>query len=271
MPIDITRTQSAAEAAKIVSTDPTAFVFGGGTTLMRRIHEGDQKIRHLVLLKGQEFGAIDFHQGGIKLGAQVRMSDILSEPSAEVLHEAARSVGAPALRNMASVGGNLFAPPPYGDLATVFLALGAEVEIATPNGIETLALEKILQDRDSRRVITAIVIPNIQSRKLHFVKMTRSHPRGASIVTVAALLQVSSGRVADASIAFGGLAGRPFRDHGVEQALKGVTLSETTIEAAIARIGEGIEPFTDALASGWYRKQMAGVQLRRLMNDLRIS
>jgi CO/xanthine dehydrogenase FAD-binding subunit len=237
---------------------------------MRRIHEGDQKIRHLVLLKGEEYGAINFQQGGMKLGSLVRMSDIISEPSAEVLHEAARSVGAPALRNMASVGGNLFASPPYGDMTTAFLALGAQVEIATTSGIETLPLEKILQDQNSRRVITAIVIPNIQSRKLHFIKMTRSHPRGASIVTVAASLQVSSGRVGEASIAFGGLAGRPFSDHGVEQALKGVTLSEATIEAAIARIAEGIELFTDALASGWYRKQMACVQLRRLMNDLRI-
>jgi xanthine dehydrogenase small subunit len=39
----------------------------------------------------------------------------------------ARSIGGPAVRAAATVGGNLFAPSPYGDFSVALLALGAIV------------------------------------------------------------------------------------------------------------------------------------------------
>ena len=42
-------------------------------------------------------------------------------------HRRRRAVGGPAIRNMATVGGNLFAPAPYGDFAVALLALDATV------------------------------------------------------------------------------------------------------------------------------------------------
>ena len=48
--------------------------------------------------------------------------------SSRALAKAARAVGGPAIRNMATVGGNLFAPAPYGDFAVALLALDATVE-----------------------------------------------------------------------------------------------------------------------------------------------
>jgi CO/xanthine dehydrogenase FAD-binding subunit len=46
----------------------------------------------------------------------------------------ARAVGGPQIRNMATVGGNLFAPHPYGDFAAALLALGARVVSAGQGG-----------------------------------------------------------------------------------------------------------------------------------------
>ena len=56
------------------------------------------------------------------------MAAIARHPELEALAKAARAVGGPAIRNMATVGGNLFAPAPYGDFAVALLALDAVAE-----------------------------------------------------------------------------------------------------------------------------------------------
>ena len=50
------------------------------------------------------------------------------------LQAATREVGGPAVQNMATVGGNLFARAPFGDLAPALLALGARLVFATADG-----------------------------------------------------------------------------------------------------------------------------------------
>ncbi|MDJ1007470.1 MAG: FAD binding domain-containing protein [Paracoccaceae bacterium] len=265
MPIEITRTDDPGLAARLIANDRGAYVMGGGTGLMRRIHEGDQAVRHLILLSGPRLRQIAPERGGFFIGAQASMADVLAAPEARALHQPAASVGAPALRNMATVGGNLFARPPYGDLTTALLALDAEAVTASGSGEDRRPLALLLEDRTTRRLVLGVFVPDQGGARLHYTKMTRSHPRGASIVTVAASLARSGGRVTMARVAFGGLAGAPFRASGVERALTGGPLGSETIATAAERIGDGITPMSDALASGWYRLEMAKIHLRRLL------
>ena len=55
------------------------------------------------------------------------MAQVLANRDLAFLHPVARAVGGPAVRNMATVGGNLFAPSPYGDFTAALLALDATV------------------------------------------------------------------------------------------------------------------------------------------------
>lgn len=267
MPIEVTKLSDTARAAQLLASDTGAYVLGGGTGLMRRIHEGDGRVRHLIRLDDPSLGQITRSGGGLILGAQVTMASILNAPEVPVLHAPARSVGAPALRNMATVAGNLFAKPPYGDLATALLALDAEVMLASSTGVQRRPLEAFLRDGRPRKLITGVFVPDQPGQSFHYHKMTRTHPRGASIVTLALSLQLTGGRVNGARLACGGLAGRPTRAPGAERALQG-TLTPGVIETACTRLGDGLTPFSDALASGWYRLEAAKVQLRRLLNDL---
>ncbi len=261
MPIEISRTDNSSEAARILASDRSAYVLGGGTGLMRRIHEGDARVRHLIRLSDPALSQIGRMGAGLRIGAQVTMAQIMATSEAQMLHSAAASVGGPAIRNMATVGGNLFAKPPYGDLTVALLALGAEVERATPSGIDRRPLDAVLRD-SSRRVVTGIILPDARETLL-FRKMSRSHPRGASIVTLAVHLP----RSGSARVAVGGLAGRPCRAPGAEQALGAGPLTATKIDTAASRISDSLAPHSDALASGWYRQKMASVQLKRLLTE----
>ena len=63
----------------------------------------------------------------IQLGAGVTMSRIAKTTALAFLAPVARSIGGPAVRAAATLGGNLFAPSPYGDFSVALLALGAIV------------------------------------------------------------------------------------------------------------------------------------------------
>ena len=58
------------------------------------------------------------------------MAAVLAHRDLAFLHPVARSIGGPAVRTMATVGGNLFAACPYGDFTVALLALDGTVSIA---------------------------------------------------------------------------------------------------------------------------------------------
>ena len=120
--------QTLAEAAGQMNQD-TRFL-GGGTLVMRDVNYGASGFSRIVRSLDPQARAISASGNGVRIGAAVTMSQIIAHADTAALAPAARSVGGPAIRNMATVGGNLFAAHPYGDLATALLAADATVEWA---------------------------------------------------------------------------------------------------------------------------------------------
>jgi xanthine dehydrogenase small subunit len=61
------------------------------------------------------------------------------------------------------------------------------------------------------------------------------------------------------------MAPTAMRAKAVERALEGRTLDESGVMAAVAVAAEGTSPANDAIASAWYRREVVGVHLRRLL------
>ena len=61
------------------------------------------------------------------------------------------------------------------------------------------------------------------------------------------------------------MADRPIRAKAAEKALAGATLTEEGVAPAVAAVGEGTKPITDAIASAWYRSEVLPVHFRRLL------
>jgi CO/xanthine dehydrogenase FAD-binding subunit len=60
----------------------------------------------------------------------------------------------------------------------------------------------------------------------------------------------------------------PLRAAGAERALEGQTLETATTARAADQAAEGLDPPTDALATAWYRREVAGVHLSRLLQRM---
>jgi CO/xanthine dehydrogenase FAD-binding subunit len=90
-------------------------------------------------------------------------------------------------------------------------------------------------------------------------------PKGVSVISIAAHLPLAGGRIAGARIAYGAMAPTPIRARAVERMLEGRSLDAAGIAPALAAAAEGTSPATDALASAWYRREVAAIHLRRLL------
>ena len=182
-----------AEAARAMGD--RAIYLGGGTLVMRGVNHGAQGFDRILRTDDQGLRQVRPEGGGVRIGAGVTMSQIVASQDLAFLAPAARAVGGPAIRNMATVGGNLFARHPYGDLATALLALDAKVR--TVDGAET-PMEQFLAGRDNARsLVESVVVERPAGDDFRFKKVSRVKPKGVSMMTVAAWLRRQGGRLAN--------------------------------------------------------------------------
>lgn len=254
-----------AEAQRAMGAD--AIFMAGGTLVMRDVNAGVTATR-IVRSTDPALTDIRLSGDGITIGAGVTMATIAAHRDLTFLAPVARAIGGPQIRNMATIGGNLFAPHPYGDFAVALLALGARVTVAGQSGAAR-PLSDILRDRERVGLIASVQVPRPQAPgDFGFAKVSRIKPKGVSVLSIAAYLPRQGGRIRGARVAFGAMGPMPLQSAAVERVLDGQALDAAMIARAAQVAVEGLDPPTDALASTWYRREVAGVHLRRLLERM---
>jgi len=238
---------------------PNARYLGGGTLVMRDVNYGAVGIDRLVRATDHGARQISTSAAGVRIGAAATMAEVIAAPDCAALAGAARAVGGPAIRNMATVGGNLFAHHPYGDFAAALLALDAQVEWADGR---TEPIEAFLASRENASgLVAAVTIPRVSAHDFRFRKVTRTKPKGVSLMTIAAWLP-STGAP---RIVFGAMGPTPLRAKAAESALAGARRDAQGIQPALDVCLQGLSPTDDPLASAWYRAEVAPIHLARLL------
>jgi len=254
-----------AEAQRAMGSD--AIFMGGGTLVMRDVNAGVTATR-IVRSIDPALAEVRLSGDGVTIGAGVTMATVATHRDLPFLAPVARAVGGPQIRNMATAGGNLFAPHPYGDFAVALLALGGRVLVAGQSGAPR-PLSDVLRERGRIGLIASIQVPRPQSPgDFAFVKVSRIKPKGVSVMSIAAYLPRQGGRIRGARVAFGAMGPTPLQATAVERVLDGQSLDASTIARASQVAVEGLDPPTDALASTWYRREVAGVHLKRLLERM---
>lgn len=234
----------------------------GGTLVMKAANYAAPGLRRIIRLKGGAPARIETQGERLIIGAGLSMAAVTRARELSFLHPVAKAVGGPAVRNMATVGGNLFARQPYGDFAAALLALDGRARLS--DGREA-PLDELFSRGTGGALVSSVSIARPREGEFRFRKVTRVKPVGASVLSLAAWLPGGGWRIAGARIAFCGMAPKPRRALAAERALEGRSLDEAGVSAAVAAAAEGLEPADDALASAWYRREVAGVHLRRLL------
>ena len=133
--------------------------------------------------------------------------------------------------------------------------------------IEDFFLDYGRQDRRPGEFVEAVDVP-LAAPGMRVHKLSKRWDQDISAVCGAFDLRIEGDVVAQARIAFGGMAGIPKRAAAVEAALLGPPWTATTITAALPAFALDFQPLSDMRASAAYRLTVAQNLLRRYFADL---
>ena len=266
---------------------PVAMVLAGGTDLLprrncrRELHgwvdrpEGSLlgKEEQIVYIGNTGLDYIIEDENQIRIGACVTIAT-LTESQTVVTHlpalkQAALKMACPAIRNTATIGGNIANASPAGDSIQALLVADASVVLANVNGDRQVALCNFFTGPGTTvakkdELIKEIVVP-VKRGHASFQKLGQRKADTLSMVNSAAWVLVENGKIQDARVSIGSVAPTPLRLHRVEESLIGRPATEDTIQAAAQLVAEQISPISDQRATAAYRKKLARVLVARAL------
>lgn len=228
----------------------------GCTWIMRAPSRGERlKARYVSL---QDLDELLEVQAGdpVRIGARVTHARAAGLDGgtgpAGALSRAARLSANRAVRNVATLGGNLCASPfPASDVVPALLASEATVETAGPDGRRTRSVAEFLAVRDS--LVVGISVPAPAGRRSTYERLTVRGSGEYPIAGVAVSVDLDGGVVAAARVAVGSVEEVARRSGAAEAALVGQRPSAALgEEAGRAATGE-LRARDGADAPAWYR------------------
>ncbi len=271
------RAGSVAEAVQLLADNEDSKIIAGGHSLiplMKLRLAGPAAlvdIGRIAELKG-----VSRENGTVRIGALTTHAELASssdlEAACPLVSEAAEQIGDPAVRNRATIGGNLVHADPASDLPTVATALGASINATGPGGDRSIAAADFFQDLMTTalgddEVLTSVDVPATGAGQgSAYAKMPHPASRYA-VVGAAAIVTVSDGRYTAASVAIGGVEATPVKASAVEAALVGASADAGTIACAAKAVASDLtgDAIGDVFATGEYRQAMAAVYVARAL------
>ena len=227
----------------------------------------------------EEDGAL--HLGPLVTHNQCVRSRLIVE-EAFPLARACWEVGAPQIRNRATIVGNLVTASPANDTIVPLLARDASVRVeSAERGSRTLPLAQFFRgvrrvDLAADEMLTRISIPLPNAaRRGNFIKLGLRRAQAISVLSVAGSLACADGcdwqsaEITQAAIALGAVAPTVVRATEAEAFLIGRTLTEETVVEAARLATTQARPIDDARGSGSYRLAMVETLVARLLRQLR--
>jgi xanthine dehydrogenase small subunit len=178
-------------------------------------------------------------------------------------------------RTVGTIGGNIANGSPIGDTPPALIALGATLTLQQGQELRSLPLEKFFlaygrQDRRPGEFVRSVKVPKLEPHE-HFrcYKLSKRIDQDISAVMGAFKVAVAGTRIAEARIAFGGMAATPKRARQAEAALPGADLGDpATWQSALAALASDFTPINDQRASAGYRRDVAQALLRKALTEI---
>lgn len=185
-------------------------------------------IGNLSELKGIKENA----DGSVEIGAATTSAEIAASPLVHpLLRDAASRMGAIALRNSATIGGNIGNASPKGDMPQPLILLDAEVVLTSKDGERRMLVDdyiiatKKTAIRDDE-LITKVIIPKHDFTHIFFRKIGMRRANAISKLTLSAAAIVKDGVVVDFRASSGAAGPKVARSRKAEELLIGKKVTE---------------------------------------------
>jgi carbon-monoxide dehydrogenase medium subunit len=259
-------------------------VLAGGTDILVKMKHRRVIPSFLVNIKG--IAGLDHirydEEGGLRVGALATIESIKRSPAVRkkypVLHQAAAYMATVAIRNRATLAGNICNGSPSAEAAPALIVLGAEARIVGLGGERTVAVEDFFTGPGCTvlapdEIVVEILVPEPPAGSAGVYEKHSLRRMDVAVVGVATLVVPDSGagggvgRFGDIKIALSAVAPTPIRARKAEDILRGQAPTEDLIAAAARAAAGESRPITDIRASADSRKDMVEVLTAQVIHQ----
>jgi aerobic carbon-monoxide dehydrogenase medium subunit len=272
-PFDYEVAESLEHAISLLGSRDDAKLLSGGHSLLPLLRLRVTRPALLVDI-GRIDGLSYVRDAGdaIAIGALTRHHDVATAPLLQehnpLVSYSAGLIGDPQVRHRGTIGGSLAHGDPASDLPAVVLALDGEIDIVGPRGTRTVAASAFFEG-----VFQTVVAPDEILTEVRVPKLTGDHgwsylkfrrrAQDWATVGVAVVAERANGGH-KAAISLVNMGATPLRAHAAESAV-----ASGGDPGAVA--AEGADPPSDTNASAEYRRHLAGVLVRRAVEEATAS
>jgi aerobic carbon-monoxide dehydrogenase medium subunit len=204
-------------------------------------------------------------RGVLRIGAMTRMSDVAASDMIgkkyPIIHDAAKVIADPLVRNLGTMGGNVSHGDPTNDMPAVMLAVGADFVATGPSGERTIAASEFFLDSFSvalehDEILTEIRVPKPSSRSGgSYLKIEQ---KVADFATAAVAVQIAlSGKGVCQTVGIGLTAVGPkaIKARAAEDSLVGMKPADSTsVKKAAQLAADASDPASDIRGSADYKR-----------------
>ena len=243
-------------------------VLAGGTDLLLQYQDWDNEALTLIDVSGvAELGAIEETDDQLRIGAGVRLSDVMESPIVQarvpVLVDASRDVAGPQIRNLATIGGNVCNASPSADTVPALLVLDAQAEIASRDGSRSVPLADFFTGPGSTvlemgEVLTALAIPLPEPPVASYTKVSPRRAMDLAVVGVGVAMSRAEDGL-DVRIALGAVAPTPLRARRAEDHVASAGYVDEAVAIHAGQLAQDeISPIDDVRGTAHYRHGVVG-------------
>lgn len=207
----------------------------------------------------------------VHIGANLPISEILNyKDTPKLLKDSINIIASPALRNLATIPGNIVNASPAGDTLPILYLLDALVVVESVSNKSIKPIKEIITGPRkitlrSNEFISEIVIPIPKFTNEKFVKVGGRKADAISKVSFTGAVEIKDNYVVDFRVAFGAVAPTIIRNKDIETQFCNIKVS--TLKSNKADVVESysnlIKPIDDQRSNKEYRKHVA----LNLLND----
>ena len=256
------------EAVTLLRSGGESRLMAGGTIVMQMHNAGHIRSGAIVSLVNAGLSGVRADGRRVVVGATTPLTALEDYAELSFLRPVVASIGGPTLRNMATVGGNLFAASPYGDLAACLVALDATCEISDASAATTnRPVAEVVGRKLRGEILVSLAFDLPPPGSWRYRKFARTRLNSGAVATIAAVLPTNGKVLTDVRIGLGGVAPTVVRAPSAERTLNGIDLTADASEEAGRAALNDIDPRDDSYASAWYRRRVLPELFRRALDE----
>lgn len=252
-------------------------LLAGGTDVCVKMREGHLKAEYLLDISDvPALGIIDWQEDYLSIGSAVKFSEVVADQRVKEtfwgLWSACLSVGAPQIRNMGTLGGNLANGSPAADSAPPLLALDASLRISSKAQSRDVKLSDFYLDKGKtvigeNELLEAILIPiPKQDFTISFAKLGLRNALAISRLSASMYMVLDEYQVIrEIRCASGSIGLSPLREPLLEAFLQGKPLNQSTLQMGTEVFSNIVsERLSGRSTCGFKKEAVKGVFLKAM-------